>query len=363
MSTKPLVLITGATGHIGYRVLAFALESGYRCRITSRSLSSLERLKSLTSTAPYFGTTPTNNNTTPGASDIEFVVVSDILVPGAFDDAVKGVDFVIHLAAPIPTPEAMGKHWKEFFYEPAVRGTVGILESAAKSPSVKRVVITSSTAAVGGKEGEVGGIENLLPKIDEDVDPGNEFVAYKGSKILAHWAGTEWMEKHEEVKFDLVRILPPYVQGRHEVARTLRELGGGSNEAIVGLVEGRRSEVPKRSATVFVDDVAKVHVWALDGDKVKGGEQLLVAGEAVEWDDVTEIVKRRFKEEVESGFLPMGGKQKSSKIGHDSSRVKEVFGLEFVGLEEQVVDVVKQYIELKKSRWGVFWCKTVEQKV
>jgi nucleoside-diphosphate-sugar epimerase len=164
MSTKPLVLITGATGHIGYRTLAFALQSGYQCRVTSRSLASLEKLRNLPSTAPY-------------ASDLQFTAVPDMLAPCAFDAAVKDVDYIIHLAAPIPTPDAEGKHWKEFFYDPAVQGTVGILESAAKSPSVKRVVITSSTAVVGSKEGQKAGMENLVPKINPDIDPGNARMA------------------------------------------------------------------------------------------------------------------------------------------------------------------------------------------
>lgn len=172
-----------------------------------------------------------------------------------------------------------------------------------------------------------------------------------GSKILAHWAATEWMDTHKP-KFDLVRILPSYAQGRNEAATNLKELSGGSNEGIVGLLEGKRSEVSKRSATVFVDDAAKVHVWALDSDKVKGGEEILASGEAIEWDDVTGIVEKRFAKEVESGILPMGGKQKSLKAGYDSRKAEEVFGFQFADLEEQVVDLVEQYVKLKKKELG-----------
>jgi nucleoside-diphosphate-sugar epimerase len=330
---KPLVLITGATGHIGFRTLAVALQSGYRARVTSRSIASLEKLKQLPSTSPY-------------TSEIEFFEVPDMLRPGAFDKAVEGVDFVIHLAAPIPTPDAANADFKTFFYEPAVHGTVGMLESAAKSETVKRVVLTSSIVVLGPKDGKAGP-DDLLPKIDENVDPGNPRLAYRGSKILAHYSADEWMAENSP-GFDLVKVMPGYVQGKNEAALNLKELSGGSNEGIVGMLEGRQSDIPKLSATVLVDDVAKVHIGVLDKDKAKGGENFVTSGKPIEWDDVTTIVEKRFPKEVKSRLLPMGGKQKSLKLEYDASRAENALGFTHAGLEEQVVSLVEQYIELKK---------------
>jgi uncharacterized protein YbjT (DUF2867 family) len=50
--SKPLVLITGATGHIGFRTLVFALKAGYRARISSRRLAQAEALKNVESIKP-----------------------------------------------------------------------------------------------------------------------------------------------------------------------------------------------------------------------------------------------------------------------------------------------------------------------
>jgi nucleoside-diphosphate-sugar epimerase len=74
------------------------------------------------------------------------VIVEDITTPGAFDEAVKGVTGIMHSASPLSgndpsiDPKAL--------IEPAVNGTVGILKSAQKAPSVERVVITSSVTAL-----------------------------------------------------------------------------------------------------------------------------------------------------------------------------------------------------------------------
>jgi nucleoside-diphosphate-sugar epimerase len=335
-TTKPLVLITGATGHIGFRTLAEALESGYRARVTSRSVKSLEKLKDLPSIAPY-------------ANEIEFLSVPDMLAPGAFDEAVQGAEYVIHLAAPIPTPDAANADFKTFFYEPATRGTVGMLESASKSSSVKRVVLTSSVVVLQPQEGSAAaGPNDVVPKIDENATPPNLRIAYRNSKILAHHAADEWMAANKP-GFDLVKVLPGYAQGRHEAASTLAELSSGSNEGIIGLLEGRQSDVPKISATVLVDDVAKVHVGALDLAKAKHGENLISSGKPIEWDDVTTVVKRLFPEEVKTGILPLGGKQKSLKVEFDASRAEQLFGFKHAGLEGQVLSLVPQYIELKKG--------------
>lgn len=86
-----LVLITGATGLIGFRTLLDLLQDGYRVRAAVRSgaenqvILNNKALKSLD--VPF---------------DLSFVVVPDIQAKGAYDEAVKDVDYVIHIASPVP---------------------------------------------------------------------------------------------------------------------------------------------------------------------------------------------------------------------------------------------------------------------
>lgn len=86
--SKQLVFITGATGHLGFRSLVIALENGYRARIAVRRLEQAEKIKKTTSIQPYL-------------DSIEFVQVPDITAADAYVEAIKGVDFALHIASPI----------------------------------------------------------------------------------------------------------------------------------------------------------------------------------------------------------------------------------------------------------------------
>ena len=86
--SKQIVLISGATGHLGFRTLVVALQAGYRARIALRKLEQSKKLENTASIKPYL-------------DSIEFVQVPDITAANAYDEAIKGVDFVLHIASPI----------------------------------------------------------------------------------------------------------------------------------------------------------------------------------------------------------------------------------------------------------------------
>ena len=76
---------------------------------------------------------------------LDTTVVENMEKPGAFDDAVRGVDVVVHLASPLPKP---GVDNEVNILIPAREGIVNMLKSATKSDTVKRVVMVSSSTAV-----------------------------------------------------------------------------------------------------------------------------------------------------------------------------------------------------------------------
>jgi nucleoside-diphosphate-sugar epimerase len=78
---------------------------------------------------------------------IEYVVVRDISAPGCYDEAAQGVYTIIHLASPLAGKGADNDMEKAYLI-PATEGVKNILISASKSSSVRRVVLTSSAAAV-----------------------------------------------------------------------------------------------------------------------------------------------------------------------------------------------------------------------
>ena len=122
-----LTLITGATGFIGSQVALRALQAGYRVRLAIRREEQADKLRRIF--AEY-------------EKQLEFVIVPDITVPGCFDEALQGVEYVLHLASPLPKPGS------DDLVTPAKGGTITILESAAKVSSVKKVVVTGSVLSL-----------------------------------------------------------------------------------------------------------------------------------------------------------------------------------------------------------------------
>lgn len=128
--------LTGATGFIGFRTLALLLEQGWKVRCAVRTVAGFEEIKALNSAASY-------------ASQLEYILVPNITIPGAYDEAIKGVTYVIHTASPFADPAVMSSEEYEASYiQPAISGTIGMLESASKEPQVKRVIITASALSI-----------------------------------------------------------------------------------------------------------------------------------------------------------------------------------------------------------------------
>jgi nucleoside-diphosphate-sugar epimerase len=119
---KSTIFITGATGFIGAHVALSALKAGYNVRLSVRREAQIESLRRAFEAFD---------------KNLDFVVVSDYTSADAFDSALKDIDYVIHVASPLPKPN-------EDLLTPAVKGTTSILESASRTPTVKKVVITGS---------------------------------------------------------------------------------------------------------------------------------------------------------------------------------------------------------------------------
>jgi nucleoside-diphosphate-sugar epimerase len=130
--------MTGATGMIGFKTLTLILEAGYTVRAAVRNQAGFDRISSLPSVQKY-------------KSQLTSFIVPDITVPGAYDEAVKGVKYIVHLASPLAGNEK-GADYEATFIQPAIQGTVGMLESAIKTTGIERVVITASILSIASSE-------------------------------------------------------------------------------------------------------------------------------------------------------------------------------------------------------------------
>ena len=121
------ICVTGAGGFIASWLVKYLLERGYNVRGTIR------------------GDPPAHLTSLPHAKERLTLYKADLLTPGSFDHAFAGCDGVFHTASPF---FFQTKDPENELLKPAIEGTLSVLNSAYNTPSVKRVIVTSSTAAV-----------------------------------------------------------------------------------------------------------------------------------------------------------------------------------------------------------------------
>ncbi|KAH3910203.1 hypothetical protein HBI56_078620 [Parastagonospora nodorum] len=338
-----LVFVTGGSGHIGSRVIIDALQAGYSICAAVRSHAKKDRILSI----------PAIKKLNPGKK-LEFAIVPDLLVEGAYDEAIKGATLVIHVASPIPDTHKEGESYQTTLIDPAVKGTLNILEAAKKAGTIKRVVITSSVVAIisykdftsGKTEGMPYNEKSRTPLLQEPYD--NTFEAYCASKIAALNESEKWLEQEKaSISFDIVNIFPGFVIGRDELVTDAQDALRGTNRMVLGPVTGAElSYTP--GASVHVRDVSLAHVKSLNL-KVGGNQgYLLFSGglKGTRWEESLDFVARYFPEAVKAGTLKNNGTILSVPQKIDASASEKALGLKYLSHEEQVTDVVGHYLEL-----------------
>jgi nucleoside-diphosphate-sugar epimerase len=337
-----LVFITGGSGHIGSRIIVDLLSAGYTVLAAVRSQAKADLILNI----------PSLRALNPG-SKLSFTIVPDLLVDGAYDQAIKGATHVIHVASPLADAHKADESYQTSLIDPAVKGTLNILEAAKKAETVKRVVITSSAIAIMSYENFTGGspdtVFNEKSRTKFIPEPyGDDYQAYSASKIAALNETEAWIEREQgNVGFDVVNIFPSFVVGRDEMVTDVKDAFRGTNIVVLSSVTGAEMQY-FTGVSVHVRDVALAHVKALDR-KVPGNQgYLLTAGgiEGTRFEDAREIVARDFSDAVKAGTLANDGKVTSVPVKIDASASEKALGMKYLGFEEQVKDVVGHYLEL-----------------
>lgn len=350
MEATRLILLTGSTGHVGFRTLRYALEKGYAIRAAVRSEAKAETVRTNRALA----------HIDELGSKLSFIIVPNFLADGAFDEAVKGVTYVIHIASPIPGKTDQSD-LEAAFIKPAVQGTLGLFESAKKEATVERIVVTSSAVAIPPIDVVTGQTQTDYKFKAEDrakeIPPPfpNDAVAYVASKIAALHRGEAWMQK-ERPTFDVIWIIPSYVGGRDDLVHATAEFNHGTNRLfLASVLDGAdaQNSGPRVMNVVHVDDVAKAHVESLD-PRVAGDQAFLLTnkGGDARWDDAKDIVAKHFPEAVKDGLLPNNGSVPHMEVHFDIAKTEDTFG-KLKPFEEVVISVAEHYLELHaKEREG-----------
>ncbi|XP_073271344.1 phenylacetaldehyde reductase-like [Primulina huaijiensis] len=240
------VCVTGASGYIASWLVKFLLRRGYTVRASVRDPNDPKKTQHLLAL--------------DGAKERLQLTKANLLEEGSFDAVVDGCDGVFHTASPsyhaVTDPQAE-------LIDPAVKGTLNVLGSCSKTSSVKRVVLTSSMAAVAFN----GKPRSPEVVIDETWWSDPEFCRqmqqwYVLSKTLAEDAAWKFVK---EKGIDMVTINPAMVIGP-----LLQPTLNTSSAAILNLVNGADTYPNATFGWVNVKDVANAHILAFENPLASG---------------------------------------------------------------------------------------------
>ncbi len=236
-------LITGASGFVGSHVTDALVKRGFEVRAIARSNSARALISS---------------------KNVE-VVYGDLATGAGLEDACDGVNVVFHVAAMY----SLERRHEQDMYKVNVGGTSRLLEVILRTPSIDRMVYTSSTAAVG-----------LLPNgqpADEsaEITPEMALPGYKRSKVLAERV----VRKAIRNGLDAVIVNPSTPIGSGDVKPT------PTGKIIRDMVLGRMpAYVDTGLNWVAVDDVAEGHLLALE--KGRSGERYILGNANLTFHDL-----------------------------------------------------------------------------
>ncbi|HEX8900916.1 aldehyde reductase [Vitreimonas sp.] len=263
-----LVLVTGGSGFVGSHVILQLLNAGYQVRTSVRSLKREGEVRDMLRVGGV------------EAGDRLSFAAADLTSDAGWSEAVAGCTYVHHVASPFP-PE-IPKHEDEVII-PARDGALRVLK-AARDAGVKRVVLTSSYAAIG-----YGQPEQKAP-FDETnwTDPnGDDVRAYVKSKTLAERAAWDFIAR-EGGALELSVVNPVAVLGP-----ALAPDYSTSIMLIQRLMDGAMPGCPRLYfGIVDVRDVADMHMRCMTNPAAKGERFLALAGEFLSIAQIARILKR-----------------------------------------------------------------------
>jgi dihydroflavonol-4-reductase len=247
------VLVTGGSGFIASHVVEVFREAGFSVATTVRSGKG--------AAGDYFR-----------ARGVE-VFEADLQRPDGWAEAVAGCHFVIHVASPF---QLNVKDGQKDLIEPAVAGTRHLLEACANSKALRRVVLTSSVAAVSESSSGVGPFteDNWNEAANVKESP------YSRSKVEAERFAWSFVGLHKaDIAWDLVTVNPSGVFGPVLLPPASEAQVNVSNQLLVKILNRSYPGYPNFALTaVDVRDCARAHLLAATTAAARG-RFIVCAGE------------------------------------------------------------------------------------
>ena len=278
--TRDTVLVTGGSGFIGSHTILQLLAAGHRVRTTVRDLKREGEVRAILE----------RNGEQPG--DRLSFFAADLEKDAGWREAITGCEYVLHVASPFPA--GAPKHEDDLIV-PAREGALRVLR-AARDTGVKRVVLTSSFAAIG-----YGHPLQQAP-FDEttwtDIN-SKEATPYVKSKTIAERAAWDFLAR-EGGALELSVINPVGVFGP-----VLSADFAASIILVQRMVNGTMPFCPRLYfGVVDVRDVAELHIRAMTHPAARGERFLAVAGETLSVLAMAQILRRRLGSTAAAARIP-----------------------------------------------------------
>ncbi|KAL3298627.1 NAD dependent epimerase/dehydratase [Colletotrichum asianum] len=322
MERPKYVLVTGATGFIGAHIVDELLRRGFRVRGSTRTLAKGEEM--IKTREQY-------------ADKLDFIEVGDFENTNVFDGKMEGIDGIIHVASPFTYDV---KDNERELIRPAKNGVHAIMSAAAAQPNIKRIVITSSFAAVLNAD------RKAPPYFDYTTCiPGTSpVIAYRAAKKYAELVAWDWIRATDEGKsrhFDLVTLCPPMTFGPivHPVSGVSK-----LNESNAMLWKIAKGETPLPVARVpfWIDvrDLAVAHVEALLRPEAGGKRYLLGANDRFSYGLAAKIMTDNF--DWARGTVAQEEQVIDTSHGLENITAANELGLNYRTFDQTVIDLVTQ---------------------
>nr|XP_043631757.1 phenylacetaldehyde reductase-like [Erigeron canadensis] len=309
---KGIVCVTGASGYIASWLVKFLLQRGYTVKASVRDPKDSKKVDHLLKL--------------DGAKERLHLFAANLLEDGSFDAAVEGCEGVFHTASPfyhkVTDPQAE-------LIDPALKGTLNVLGSCVKASSVKKVVVTSSIAAVAynGKPRTSEVVVDETWFSDPDICKEAK-MWYVLSKTLAEDAAWKFAK---EKGLDIVTINPAMVIGP-----LLQPTLNTSAEAIANLLNGAQTYPNTSFGWVNVKDVANAHIQAYEIPSANG--RYCLVERVAHFSEVVEILRKLYP----SSHLPTkcADDKPFVPIYQVSKEKAKSLGIDYIPLEQSLKETV-----------------------
>lgn len=265
-----------------------------------------------------------------GAKERLKILKADLLVEGSFDEAVRGVDGVFHMASPVLIP--YDENVQQNLIDPCIKGTLNVLNSCVKA-TVKHFVLTSSCSSIRYRDDV------------QEVCPLNE----------SHWTDLEYCKRYKlwyayaktiaereawriakENGMDLVVVNPSFVVGPLLAPQPTSTL-----LLILSIVKGMKGEYPNTTVGfVHINDVVAAHLLAMEDPKASG--RLICSSTVAHWSQIIEMLRAKYPSyPYENECSSQEGDNNPHSM--DTTKITQLGFPPFKTLEQMFDDCIKSF--------------------